>query len=46
MIGDLIIYIKLKWKQFWCVHNYVAHRGSVEIGMPRICNKCGRYEKE
>ena len=46
MIGDLIIWIKIKWKQMFCVHNYIAHRASVEIGAPRKCKKCGKHEKE
>jgi len=22
MFGDIIIFIKTKWKQFWCEHDY------------------------
>lgn len=46
MFGDFFLWIKRKWKQFWCIHEYVAHRGSVYFHTPRICKKCGKYERK
>ena len=22
MFGDIVLFIKEKWKQFWCIHDY------------------------
>lgn len=44
MFGDLILKIKEKWKQFWCIHDYKpsfygGHR------YYRQCIKCKKLKK-
>ena len=43
MFGDLILKIKEKWKQFWCIHDYKPNF-HLEFRW-RQCTKCGRIEK-
>ena len=39
MFGDLILKIKEKWKQFWCIHDY---KPSFHLEFRwRQCAKCG-----
>ena len=46
MIGDIIMYLKLKWKQLFCIHNYKPDRIGIitNLNNKRICSKCGKYE--
>ena len=43
MFGDLILWIREKWKQFWCIHEYQQH----DCGPTRLwyeCKKCGKVK--
>lgn len=46
MIGDIIIYIREKWKQFFCVHIYVPGGDRTGTGKfyNMVCKKCGRIK--
>ena len=46
MYGDCVIFIKTKWNQFWCKHDYKPDRIAIISGWEnsRICSKCGRVE--
>ena len=45
MIGDLIIKIKEKWHQLWCIHTYKYKDLPADCSFYR-CKKCGRIKKE
>jgi hypothetical protein len=42
MFGDLILKIKEKWKQFWCIHDYKQHYVHQVGRSYDECSKCGR----
>ena len=44
MFGDIVLFIKEKWTQFWCIHNY-KHRDLPANGSHFYCTKCGRIKK-
>ena len=45
MFGDIVLFIKEKWKQFWCVHNY-KHRDLPANCSHYYCTKCGKIKKD
>ncbi len=46
MIGDFKIWIRLKWKQMWCDHEYKPNRWVLDFpNAPRVCKNCGRHER-
>ena len=42
MFGDLILWIKKTWKQFWCIHDY-QWQGKLDYRYNE-CTKCGRIK--
>lgn len=40
MFGDLILWIKEHWKQFWCIHDY-QWQGKLDFRYC-ACTKCGK----
>ena len=46
MLGDLILYLRLKWKQFKCIHEYKPDRIGIITGLynGRVCEKCCKFE--
>jgi len=47
MFGDMILFIRNQWKQFWCIHNYKVDGVGIATGLncSRICSKCGKFER-
>ena len=47
MLGDLILWLRLTWKQFKCVHSYKTDRVGVITGLwfGKVCMKCDRRQK-
>ena len=44
MLGDIILWIKKMWKQFWCIHAYKPTR-SFMIGCSwEVCDKCDKLK--
>ena len=46
MVGDLILYLKLRWKQFKCIHNYKPDRIGLITGLyfGDQCTKCCKFK--
>lgn len=44
MFGDMVLYVKLKWRQFWCIHNYKYDPIGSDVcrTILRECTKCER----
>lgn len=40
MFGDLLLWIKRTWKQFWCIHDY-QYQGKLDFRYC-ACTKCGK----
>jgi hypothetical protein len=47
MFGNIILYFKEKWQQFWCIHDYKPDRIGIATGLSynRVCCKCGKVER-
>ena len=49
MFGDLILKLKVNWKQFWCVHDY-KYTYHINYGQQGFdiyqCIKCGKRKTE
>ena len=49
MFGNLILKFRIKWKQFWCIHNYkyTYHSDYGQEGFDIYrCDKCGKQETD
>lgn len=49
MFGDLILKFRIKWKQFWCIHDYdYNYPYHVDYGADGFdiyeCKKCGKHK--
>lgn len=45
MFGDIVLFIKEKWTQFWCVH-YYKYRDLPANSSHFYCTKCGKIKKD
>lgn len=43
MFGDLILWIKEHWKQYWCIHDY-QRQGKLDFRYC-ACTKCGKRKE-
>ena len=44
MFGDIVLFIKEKWTQFWCVHDY-KYRDLPDNSYHFYCIKCEKIKK-
>lgn len=44
MFGDVVLFLREKWTQFWCIHNY-RYRDLPSDYSHFYCTKCGRIKK-
>ncbi len=46
MFGDFILFVKKKWNQFWCIHEYIPDRIGIVTGLHfgMYCKKCGKFK--
>lgn len=45
MFGDLILWMKKTWKQFWCIHEYKIHHFP-DYHSHYKCEKCDRIRDD
>ena len=45
MFGDLILWIREKWKQFWCIHEY-EYKFVTRVHCYEQCKKCGKVKED
>lgn len=45
MFGDFVLFVKSKWRQFWCIHEYKLHCVT-RFHFYEECKKCGKLKKE
>ena len=46
MYGDIVLFIRKKWEQFWCIHDYKTDPVSLRLPMGALmfCEKCDRMK--
>lgn len=45
MFGDIVLFLRKKWKQCWCIHDY-KYRDLPANCSHFYCTKCGKIKKE
>jgi len=40
MFGDIMLWLRKSWKEFWCIHDY--HAKDVGRQIAYFCSKCAR----
>lgn len=44
MFGDIVLFLKEKWTQLWCIHNYIYRNLPTDCSH-FYCTKCGKIKK-
>ena len=43
MFGNIVLFLREKWTQFWCIHNY-KYRDAPSGCSHFYCTKCGKFK--